>query len=69
MIQGTITIARSLGLEVTAEGVENEHQAVLLRLAGCKRLQGFYFGEPVGAPELREMLAAENNDMGLAAIA
>ena len=69
MIQGTITIARSLGLEVTAEGVENEHQAVLLRLAGCRRLQGYYFGQPVSAAELRDMLVAENNEMGLAAIA
>ncbi|HKG74823.1 MAG TPA: bifunctional diguanylate cyclase/phosphodiesterase [Aestuariivirgaceae bacterium] len=69
MIQGTITIARSLGLEVTAEGVENEHQALLLRLAGCRRLQGYYFGKPVNATELREMLVADNNGMGLAASA
>jgi EAL domain-containing protein (putative c-di-GMP-specific phosphodiesterase class I) len=69
MIRGTITIARSLGLEVTAEGVENEHQATLLRLAGCRRLQGYYFGEPVSATELRDMLLAEDNEMRLAAIA
>ena len=69
MIRGTITIARSLGLEVTAEGVENEHQAALLRLAGCRRLQGYYFGEPVSATELRDMLLAEDNEMRLAAIA
>jgi diguanylate cyclase (GGDEF)-like protein len=69
MIQGTITIARSLGLEVTAEGVENEHQALLLRLAGCRRLQGYYFGHPVNATELREMLVADNDAMGLAASA
>ena len=69
MIQGTITIARSLGLEVTAEGVENEHQAALLRLAGCRRLQGYYFGEPVGAMELRDMLLPRNTRISLAAIA
>jgi diguanylate cyclase (GGDEF)-like protein len=69
MIQGTITIARSLGLEVTAEGVENEHQAALLRLAGCRRLQGYYFGEPVAATELRDMLLPRNHRISLAAIA
>ncbi|MGH6873841.1 MAG: EAL domain-containing protein, partial [Aestuariivirgaceae bacterium] len=69
MIQGTITIAQSLGLEVTAEGVEDEHQAAFLRLAGCRRLQGYYFGEPVTGRELREMLLTRNNGIRLAAIA
>jgi EAL domain-containing protein (putative c-di-GMP-specific phosphodiesterase class I) len=52
MIQGTIAIANSLGLDVTAEGVENEDQVKVLKLAGCRWLQGFYFGEPVSADEL-----------------
>jgi diguanylate cyclase (GGDEF)-like protein len=56
MIQGTIAIARSLGLEVTAEGVENNHQAQFLRLAGCRLLQGFYFGQPMSAEEFQQML-------------
>jgi EAL domain-containing protein (putative c-di-GMP-specific phosphodiesterase class I) len=57
MIQGTIAIAKSLGLEVAAEGVENTYQAQFLRLAGCRWLQGYCFGEPVGAEEFGQMLA------------
>jgi diguanylate cyclase (GGDEF)-like protein len=57
MIQGTIAIAKSLGLEVTAEGVENTHQAQFLRLAGCRLLQGFCFGQPMSAEGVQQMLA------------
>jgi EAL domain-containing protein (putative c-di-GMP-specific phosphodiesterase class I) len=56
MVQGTIAIAKSLGLEVTAEGVEDSNQAKLLRLAGCRWLQGFCFGQPVGAADFQRML-------------
>jgi diguanylate cyclase (GGDEF)-like protein len=56
MIQGTIAIAKSLGLDVTAEGVENIHQAQFLRLAGCQWLQGYYFGQPVTAEEFAQLL-------------
>jgi diguanylate cyclase (GGDEF)-like protein len=56
MIQGTIAIAKSLGLAVTAEGVENAHQAQFLRLAGCRWLQGFFFGQALSAQEFDDML-------------
>jgi diguanylate cyclase (GGDEF)-like protein len=52
LVQGTIAIARSMNLIVTAEGVENEYQAQLLRLAGCNMLQGHYFGQPVSAARM-----------------
>lgn len=46
LVGGTIRIASALGMSVTAEGVENEKQMKLLRLAGCDQLQGFYFSQP-----------------------
>jgi diguanylate cyclase (GGDEF)-like protein len=52
LVQGTIAIARSMDLTVTAEGVENEYQAQLLRLAGCSRLQGHFFGQPIPAERM-----------------
>lgn len=42
-----INMADSLGLEVVAEGVENETQSRLLRDAGCKHMQGFLFYKPL----------------------
>ncbi|HTN96105.1 MAG TPA: bifunctional diguanylate cyclase/phosphodiesterase [Nordella sp.] len=53
LVQGTIAIARSMGLKVTAEGIEDEFQAKFLRLAGCEFLQGFYFNRPSPAGEIR----------------
>ena len=40
-------IARSLPVEVVAEGVETEEQFALLRAAGCTRYQGYLLGRPL----------------------
>jgi diguanylate cyclase (GGDEF)-like protein len=53
LVQGTIAIARSMGLKVTAEGIEDEFQAKFLRLAGCELLQGYFFSRPKPAVEIR----------------
>ncbi|WP_119391808.1 bifunctional diguanylate cyclase/phosphodiesterase [Taklimakanibacter lacteus] len=59
LVQGTIAIARSMGLRVTAEGIEDEFQAKFLRLAGCELLQGFYFNRPMPASEIRPKVLEE----------
>jgi diguanylate cyclase (GGDEF)-like protein/PAS domain S-box-containing protein len=41
-----IGMARNLGLEVIAEGVETAPQAEALRTLGCAEAQGYYFGRP-----------------------
>jgi diguanylate cyclase (GGDEF)-like protein len=58
LVQGTISIARSMGLTVTAEGVQDEFQAKLLRLAGCEYLQGFHFEKPM---TIRDLAAGLNS--------
>lgn len=47
-----IALARSLGLDVVAEGVESQGQRKFLLRNGCTRFQGFLFGRPVPAQEL-----------------
>ena len=44
-----IIMAKSLGLNVIAEGVENQAQVDFLRAKGCLFYQGFYFARPVPA--------------------
>ena len=48
-----ISIARRLGLMVTAEGVETEAQLEFLRTHGCDEIQGYYLGHP-GPPAMFE---------------
>ena len=40
-------MARSLGLSVVAEGVENKEQATLLSSLGCNQVQGYYYARPL----------------------
>ena len=42
-------IAQALDLELVAEGVETEAQALWLARSGCRILQGYLFGRPMPA--------------------
>jgi EAL domain-containing protein (putative c-di-GMP-specific phosphodiesterase class I) len=55
IVESTIALARGLGLKVTAEGVELEAEARLLRELGCDCAQGFLFSQPI--PESQLMAA------------
>ncbi|MFQ5689898.1 MAG: EAL domain-containing protein [Gemmatimonadota bacterium] len=49
IVQTVLTLARTLKLTVTAEGIETEAQAEKLRAMGCDMGQGFYLGRPAPA--------------------
>jgi len=51
LIEAVIAMARSLGMSVVAEGVENDGQLNLLRGMNCHRAQGYYFSRPVPADQ------------------
>ena len=52
VVRAAIALAHGLGLEVTAEGVENDLQLGFLRELGCDRAQGSYFCMPRSLEEL-----------------
>jgi diguanylate cyclase (GGDEF)-like protein len=56
IVQATVLIAESLSLRVTAEGVEDEGDATILRAAGCHEFQGFLFHRPMRAEALTGLL-------------
>ena len=56
LVASMLHAARSLGVRITAEGVEDEGQALFLRSAGCDRMQGFFFARPMPADQMDAML-------------
>ncbi len=54
-----VGLARNLGLELVAEGVEDALQAAQLRKLGCNLLQGYYFARPLAAYAATDFLANE----------
>jgi EAL domain-containing protein (putative c-di-GMP-specific phosphodiesterase class I) len=49
-------MAKSLGLSVTAEEVETNEQAALLREWSCEQAQGFLFARPLDAKNITDLL-------------
>jgi len=47
--QAIISLGHSLGMSITAEGVETNAQASFLTENGCNHLQGYFYGKPMSA--------------------
>ncbi|TRD09847.1 EAL domain-containing protein [Erythrobacter insulae] len=49
IVTAIVSLANSLDIAVTAEGIETEEQAAAMRELGCTCFQGFYFGFPIAS--------------------
>ena len=58
IVSAVIGLGRSLGVSITAEGVETPDQLTILRAAGCTEVQGYLFSRPNQEAVIREMLSA-----------
>ncbi|HKA14035.1 MAG TPA: EAL domain-containing protein [Myxococcota bacterium] len=58
IVSAILAIARQLGLNVVAEGVETEEQRIFLTERLCPQLQGFLLSAPLPAEEFRALLCA-----------
>ena len=58
-----VSMARQLGIEVVAEGVETAEQSALLSELGCDQLQGFFFGAPSHPDEIARMLRSSGRKL------
>ncbi len=60
IVETIMSLARSLGLAVIAEGVETLQELECLERYGCEQFQGYYFGKPMPFADFLDMLRDEN---------
>ncbi|MFN0119884.1 MAG: EAL domain-containing protein [Blastocatellia bacterium] len=58
IVRAIITLARNLGMEVIAEGVETEEQIARLTGMNCGYVQGYLFSKPLPADDIKALLTA-----------
>ena len=55
IVRSTIELAHNLGLQLVAEGVEDQETLELLASLGCDLAQGYHLARPIPADELASM--------------
>ena len=55
IIRAIVTLAESLDMDTTAEGVETHDDLFLIRELGVSQVQGYIFGKPMPGEEAREL--------------
>jgi diguanylate cyclase (GGDEF)-like protein/PAS domain S-box-containing protein len=59
IVETVVLMARNLGIEVVAEGVETLEQLNLLRTFGCATIQGFYYSRPLPLEEVLQYILGD----------
>ncbi|MGY4687327.1 sensor domain-containing protein [Petrotoga sp. DB-2] len=59
LVSSIISMSKSLGFEVIAEGVENKEQLLFLQKEGCYEVQGYYFSKPLPFEQFKLFLKRE----------
>ena len=62
LVRSTVDLAHSLGLKVTAEGVETAMVQALLAAMGCDLAQGYFIARPMTHPDLAAFLQRERDE-------
>lgn len=57
IVRASIMLAHSLGIQVTAEGIETAAHLSTLRTLGCEEGQGYYFARPMNSQAAQDLLA------------
>ena len=59
LVRTIVAMAKSLGLDLVAEGIETEGQLERLSALGCEYGQGYLFSEPLPAPQVAAFIARQ----------
>ncbi len=60
LAKGIIVLAKSIGMNVIAEGVETKEQLEFLKNHNCDEIQGYYFFKPLAEAEMTKLLITYN---------
>ncbi len=58
IVEHTIMMTKSIGLNMIAEGVETEEQAMFLMACGCDIAQGFYYAKPMSIDAFNQLMVS-----------
>ncbi|MDA8093662.1 MAG: EAL domain-containing protein [Betaproteobacteria bacterium] len=61
IVEAVLAMGKDLGVEILAEGVENEEQAAYLAGQGCQSAQGYLFGAPADADGFEDAYLASRH--------
>ena len=61
IVQAIISMAKNIGMDVIAEGVETETQRLLLEKLGCHLCQGYLYSKPLPIEEFETFLELYNS--------
>ncbi len=64
LVEAIVVMAHGLDLVVVAEGVETAEQDMLLRGLNCDMVQGYFYGMPVSAAEITDLLESSSLKAG-----
>lgn len=64
LVRAIVTLARNLGIEVVAEGVEHDEQRLRLEALGCEYAQGFLFSRPMDSASASRFLTTAPAALG-----
>jgi EAL domain-containing protein (putative c-di-GMP-specific phosphodiesterase class I) len=57
IVRSVVKLGRVLGIDIVAEGVENESEAAMMTNFGCTEMQGFYFSKALPADQMSKFLS------------
>lgn len=60
IVEGIILIAKNLGLEVIAEGVETREELTFYQTYGCKNMQGWYYSKALPAGDFKNYVLKQD---------
>jgi diguanylate cyclase (GGDEF)-like protein/PAS domain S-box-containing protein len=69
IVRAVAALAKGLGMDATAEGVETAEQLEIIRSEGCSEMQGFLFSKPVPVAEIDRLLHSHLADQRAVVVA